>query len=154
MITTLAEKVKVVIKNLLSADEKYYSNVGKRTVMPLADVKAMRICDFEFLLNAQGNFMKAVKDENGVVTVEDYAEGETINGDGKTYDDMVAVVTRTNTRINDRFIQFFATQQKILLAPGDTFEFNVKTAAEVAHYKALAVDGEIEVVIEGLEEEE
>ena len=150
---TFGEVIKVTITNLLKADEYYYSNVGKRTVMSLADAKKMKIFDFEFLLNAQGNFMKAVKDEEtGVVTVEEYADGKPVNAsavaeDAVTYDDAVAVVARVNTRANDRYIQFFATQQKICLAPGEVLEFNVKTAAEAAYYLALAVEGEIDVVV-------
>lgn len=138
----LGESITITIKNILKADDYHYSNVGKRTVMSLADAKDMKICDFEYLLNNEGNFMKATKDSEGNVVVEDYAPGAKVNVDGD-----VAVIARVATRANDRYIQFFATQQKILLAPQDELTFTVKSGAEAAHYKALAVDGEITVEI-------
>lgn len=134
---TFGETINLTIKNVLPADEVYYSAVGKRTVMSLADAKDAGIVDFEYLLNAEGNFMKIV---DGVAV--DYAVdgSEEINAE-----DNVAVIARTSVRANDRYIQFFATQQKILLAPGDELALTVKTGAEAAHYLSLAVEGEITV---------
>lgn len=154
MIATLTDTIQIVITNILKADDYRYSHVGKRTVMSLAKAKDLGIADFEFLLNAVGNFMKF---DDATQTAVEYADGDNVNGalegEKMAYDDQVAVVARVATKANDRYIQFFATQQKILLAPGDQLTFNVKTAAEAAHYRALAVDGEITVEITTIDEE-
>ena len=134
------ETITLVIKNILKAGEVHFSNVGKRTVMSLAKAKEMRIPDFEYLLTKEGNFMKATEAGEGIFTVAPYDEGAEVN-----VDDDVAVIARVAQRANDRYIQFFATQQKILLAPGDELTLTVKCGAEAAHYLALATEGEITV---------
>lgn len=140
---TFGEVITIVIKNILEAGELYFSNVGKRTVMSLAKAKELAIADFEYLLSKEGNFMKAVDAGDGVFTVEPYADGAAVN-----VDDDVAVIARIATKANDRFIQFFATQQKVLLAPGDELTLTVRSGAEASHYLALAVDGEITVEVQ------
>lgn len=140
--------VKVVVTNLLSADNPEVLKMaltgtrlgnGGRKVMTLAAAKENGFTIYDYLLDSDGNF---IMDAQEVPTADPTVTS--IVGDN------VLVVSRQAIKGYDRWVQFFVNQQKVLLAAGDSLEFEAKTAAEVAHFASLAVKDEIEVAINGV----
>lgn len=132
---------KVTITNIVNPNNPTLVNkdaqTGKRRVMKLAEAVAAGFKDFEYMLDREGNF------------VVDPVSGATADPANPIEKDNILVIVRESVKYTDRFIQFFATQQKIKLDAGDSITFTAKCPAALAHYKALAVDGEIEVTITG-----
>lgn len=121
------EGTTVTITNNAEQVVNKQSYTGPRVEMTVAEAKAAGYTDFQFLLAKDGNFI-------------------TTNDDAKS-DDNVKVVVRTTTNNTDRYVQFFATQQRFKLAKGDSLQIEIRTAAEAAHYKSLEeIDG-LSVVI-------
>lgn len=117
-----SEGAKVKITNNAVAEVNKQAYTGERKEMTVAEAKAAGYTDFKFLVTKDGNFV-------------------TTNDDAKT-DENVLVVVKSSVSHTDRFVQFFATQQRFKLAAGDTLEFTIKTAAEAAHYDSYNnVDG-------------
>ena len=137
---------KVTITNVIDPNSEELVNkqaqTGKRRIMTLAEAKAAKITEFEYLLDKKGNF------------VVDPVSGADADPATELNSDDVLVVVRESIKYTDRYIQFYRTQQKMLLAAGDSLVFTTHTAAEAAHYESLAVDGEITVEITGGSTEE
>lgn len=111
-ITITNEAEEVVIKGAYT---------GERVEKDLATAKAEGYTEFEYVLDADGNF----------VTSDDADPAE----DGAN----VVVIVRQAVLSTDRMVQFYRTQQQLKLAKGDSVEIPVKTAAEVAFY--MGYDG-------------
>jgi len=142
--------VAVTITNVLSPEGKVLPKAltgarisnGGRKVMTLADAKSNGFTIFEYLLDKNGNF---ILDAQNVPT-SDPTVTEVVG-------DNVLVVSKQAVTQNDRWVQFFWTQQKILLCAGDSLTFEAKTAAEVAYFASLAIKDEVVVEINGVEVE-
>ena len=129
--TDLSKDVILTITNVAKDEANHDAATGVRKLMTLKEAKALKFRDFEYLLDKGGNFTYL---ENGVVTeIEDTATSITT--------DKVAVVVRESIQITDRYVQFYQTHQKILLAKGDAIEIKVTKPAEYAHYMSLNGDG-------------
>ena len=135
---------KITITNVMDPNDPALVNkdalTGERRVISLAEAKAAGFNDFEYLLDKDGNFV--IDPESGASV-----------GTPVVSDD-VMVIVRQSVKSTDRYIQFFATQQKILLAAGDSITFESAIPAAIAHYQALAVEGEIEVSVVGASSKE
>ena len=135
---------KVTITNVMDPNDSDLVNkdalTGERRIISLAEAKASGFTDFEYLLDKDGNF------------VIDPASGASV---GTPVDsDNVLVIVRQSVQSTDRLVQFFSSQQKVLLAAGDSITFECAVPAAVAHYLALSeVDG-LEVNIVGADTKE
>lgn len=118
---TVSDTAKITITN--EAEEVVIKGAytGERVEKDLATAKAEGYTEFEYVLDADGNF----------VTADDADPAE----DGAN----VVVIVRQAVLSTDRMVQFYRTQQKLKLAKGDSVEIPVKTAAEVAFY--MGYDG-------------
>ncbi len=137
---------KVTITNILVPDAKELVNkdalTGERRIMTLKQAIDNGYKDYEYLLDRDGNFVEATGATNMKPTNVDRSAAI------KT--DNILVIVRQSIKSTDRYIQFFATQQKILLAAGDSITFTTEYPAAAAHYKALAVEGEITVDVKSV----
>lgn len=135
---------KITITNVMDPNDPALVNkdslTGERRIISLAEAKAAGFTDFEYVLDNDGNFV--IDPESGASV-----------GTPVVSDDIMVVV-RQSVKSTDRYIQFFGTQQKILLASGESITFEATGAGAVAHYMALAVPGEIEVTAIGAETKE
>ena len=134
---------KVTITNILVPDAKELVNkdalTGERRIMTLKEAIAAGYKDYEYLLDREGNFVEATSATDMKPT--------NVNRSAAINTDNVLVIVRQSIKSTDRYIQFFATQQKILLAAGDSITFTTEYPAAAAHYKALEVEGEITVTV-------
>lgn len=137
----------LVITNVVKSEEVMNSPVGERVILPFGEIKddieKGKYVDFEYALDVHGNFQKAAKITAGEPQVvigyklEDFT--------GSVTDNEVAVIVRKSIKATDRYIQFYRTQQKILLAQNEAIKISVTNPAEYAHYMSLAAEGEITV---------
>lgn len=121
----------LVITNVMKEEVNKNAATGVRRLMTLADAVDGKFTDYEYLLDKAGNFTYL---ENGEVT-EITIAGTEIDKD------KIAVIVRESIKATDRYVQFFRTQQKMLLAKDEVLKVKVATAAEYAHYMSLADDG-------------
>ena len=129
------EATQITITNTLSEDAGFIKDVptGEKVAMTLKAAKEARYHEYEFILAANGNFTKI--GTNGDPEV--IADSSTA-----IKEDEVAVQVRRAVRPNTRVIQFYQTQQKMVLNPGDSVSFVTKCAPAAAYYLSLnGVDG-------------
>lgn len=131
----------ITIKNVIDPTAPGIINAqaltGKRRVMTLAEAQAAGFTVYDYLLDNKGNFV-----------IDDSAKSaQSIDPNS------VMVVVTQSTKITDRLIQLYRTQQQILLAAGDELSLTARTANEAAHYLSLAIPGEIEVTAESVKNE-
>lgn len=113
----ITDDATITIKNVAEAEVLKDAYTGERAELTLADAKKAGYTQFEYALNANGDFVLS--------DTEKFAKADGSN---------VVVVVRQAVKNTDRFVQFFRTQQKIKLAVGDSIEIPIKTAAEAAYY--------------------
>lgn len=121
----------LVITNVMEEEVNKTALTGVRRLMTLADAEKAKFDEYEYLLDKDGNFTYL---ENGEVKKIEITGAEIDR-------DKLAVIVRESIKATDRFVQFFRTQQKLLLARGDALKVTVTTAAEYAHYMSLADEG-------------
>ena len=130
-----AEKT-LVITNTLKAEGDIFTDApsGRKVIMTLANALAGKYQDIQYVLDANGNFAYY---ENGKVK-EITINKESLEAIDKT---KLAVVVKREVKLNDRFVQFYKTQQQIKLEPADELKVKVTTAAEYAYYMGLNGNG-------------
>lgn len=134
----LTKDVTLTITNVAKDEPNHDAATGVRKLMTLKEATELKFRDFEYLLGKKGNFTYL---ENG--EIKEIADTAT-----EVTKDKVAVVVRESIQITDRYVQFYQTQQKILLAKGEAIEIKVTKPAEYAHYMSLNGDG-ITVAVKG-----
>lgn len=118
----VTDSATITITNNAETEVLESAYTGKRVEMNLSDAKGAGYNEFEYALDADGNFI-----------VDDEADYPAADGSN------VVVVVRQAIKNTDRMVQFYRTQQAIKLAVGDSVVIPVKKAEEVAFY--LAYDG-------------
>lgn len=135
-----AEKT-LVITNTLKAEGDIFTDApsGRKVIMTLADALEGKYQDIQYVLDANGNF--AYYEDGKVKEIEVKtvsSDATTVNSIDKT---KLAVVVKRDVKLNDRFVQFYRTQQQIKLEPADELKVKVTTAAEYAYYMGLNGNG-------------
>ena len=140
---TLAPDKTITIKNILAAEGDIITDVpsGKRVVMTLKEAIDGKYKDFQYLLSPNGNFIVEGADGAKLEVTGKDGDGTTATIDKEA----ILVIVRQCIKNTDRYVQFYRTQQQILLHAGDELVITVKTPAEAAYYMSLAVEGEITV---------
>lgn len=151
----------VTITNILKSGEMKDSPVGERVLTSYSEIKKDIergvYVDFEYALDKDGNFqyyaadtgLTAIDTTAALVTEEDAPNKDPKGASGvhAMETDKIAVIVRRSIKANDRYIQFYRTQQKLLLAPQEALTFKVDKPDACAHYMSLAIPGEITVVV-------
>lgn len=137
----ITEAATVTIKNVAEAEVLENAYTGERKEMLLPAAKAAHYTEFEYVLDADGNFVVA-EDKGGKLVAKDEAPA----ADGSN----VVVIVRQAVKLTDRFVQFYRTQQKIKLAKDDSIEIAIKSAAEAAYYLQYADDKDFAVTSTGV----
>lgn len=131
----ITETSAITIKNNAEEGVNVQSFVGERVVMTLANAKVAGYTDFEYMLDADGNYLI---EEGGKII-------SSVGADGKpkqVTEANIAVTVRQTKVSTDRFIQFYRTQEKLKLAKGDSVKIPVASMAEAAFYLKYAdIDG-------------
>ena len=152
----LTKAKKITIENVVKSDEIMNSAVGERVLTSYSEIKEDIergvYVDFEYALDKYGNFqyysanggLKAI-DTNTDVTPNQNGDPEGSSGKRHIKADEIAVIVRKSIKATDRYIQFYRTQQKILLAQNEKLILKVDRPDAYAHYMALAIEGEIKV---------
>ncbi len=139
-IVDLTKAKKITIENVVKSDETMNSAVGERVLTSYSEIKGDIekgvYVDFEYALDKDGNFQYYAANTGLTAIDTSAAPIET---------DKIAVIVRKSIKATDRYIQFYRTQQKILLAQNEQLILKVDKPDAYAHYMALAIEGEIKV---------
>ena len=127
----LTAEITLQITNKAKEEPNHDAATGVRKLMTLKEALELKFRDFEYLLDKKGNFTYLENSE-----VKEIADTAT-----SVDKDKIAVIVRESIKSTDRFVQFYRTQQKILLAKDEVLEIKVAKPAEYAHYMSLNGDG-------------
>lgn len=127
----LTAEITLQITNTAKEEPNHDAATGVRKLMTLKEALELKFRDFEYLLDKSGNFTYLEAGE-----VKEIADTETA-----VDKDKIAVIVRESIKSTDRFVQFYRTQQKLLLAKDEVLEIKVAKPAEYAHYMSLNGDG-------------